>query len=273
MTALLRYQAATLLRSYRWVFPLIAYALLVAAGGAGSTSLSQTLDWSGAMLVPVVAFLTRGMLTASPDAARACVSAAAGPVRTHLATLLAPLGAGVVFGLAGAAVGVLIAEPASGAGGGGVIGKVTSDVERFNFNTAIAAIMELTNTVQAYIKLPLELRDAELCQRAAETLALLLSPMAPHIAEELWCEVLGKDEQGSVHKQPWPEFDPAQALTEMIDLAVQVNGKVKAHITVPLDTPEEELKAEACAAVASLTAGKEPKKIIVVGGKLINIVV
>ena len=59
MTALLRYQAAILLRSHRWIFPLIAYGLLIAVGAAGSTSLAETLDWSGAMLVPVVAFLTR----------------------------------------------------------------------------------------------------------------------------------------------------------------------------------------------------------------------
>ena len=93
MTALLRYQSAILLRSHRWIFPLIAYGLLMAVGAAGSSSLAETLDWSGAMLVPVVAFLTRGMLTAEPDAARACVFAAAGPVRAQLATLIVPLGA------------------------------------------------------------------------------------------------------------------------------------------------------------------------------------
>jgi hypothetical protein len=64
VTALLRYQTAILLRSHRWVLPLIGYALLIAVGAAGSTSLAETLDWSGAMLVPVVAFLTRAMLTA-----------------------------------------------------------------------------------------------------------------------------------------------------------------------------------------------------------------
>ena len=87
VTALLRYQTAILLRSHRWIFPLIAYGLLIAVGAAGSSSLAETLDWSGAMLVPVVAFLTRAMLTAEPDAARACVCAAAGgPVRAQLAT-------------------------------------------------------------------------------------------------------------------------------------------------------------------------------------------
>ena len=77
MIALLRYQAAILLRSHRWIFPLIAYGLLVAVGGEGSTPLAEGLGWSAAMLVPVVALLTRSMLTAEPDAARAVVAAAA----------------------------------------------------------------------------------------------------------------------------------------------------------------------------------------------------
>ncbi|MDR2036037.1 MAG: leucine--tRNA ligase [Coriobacteriales bacterium] len=153
-----------------------------------------------------------------------------------------------------------------------VIGKVKDDVERFNFNTAIAAIMELTNTVSSYLKIARELRDEQLCTRAAEALALLIAPMAPHFAEELWCKVLGRSEQGSVHRQPWPEFDPAQALADMIELAVQVNGKVKARITVALDATEADIKTEACGAVAELSQGVEPKKVIVVKGKLVNIV-
>jgi hypothetical protein len=111
VTALLRYQSAILLRSHHWIFPLIAYGLLMAVGAAGSTSLAETLDWSGAMLVPVVAFLTRGMLTAEPDAARACVCAAAGPVRAQLATLIVPLGAGALLGIAATVFEVLTASP------------------------------------------------------------------------------------------------------------------------------------------------------------------
>jgi hypothetical protein len=124
--ALMRYQTAILLRSHRWIFPLIAYGLLIAAGAAGSTSLAETLDWSGAMLVPVVAFLTRGMLTAEPDAARACVAAAAGPIRAQLATLLVPLGAGAVLGLAATVFDVLTAEAASKAPASGLAAKVTT---------------------------------------------------------------------------------------------------------------------------------------------------
>jgi hypothetical protein len=126
MTALLRYQAAILLRSHRWIFPLIAYGALIAVGAAGSTSLAETLDWSGAMLVPVTAFLTRAMLTAEPDAARACVAAAAGPVRAQLATLIVPLGGGAVLGLAGTVFGVLTAEAAATAPDSGLFAKLTA---------------------------------------------------------------------------------------------------------------------------------------------------
>jgi hypothetical protein len=128
MTALLRYQAAILLRSHRWIFPLIAYGLLIAVGAAGSSSLAETLDWSGAMLVPVTAFLTRAMLTAEPDAARACVAAAAGgPARAQLATLIVPLGSGALLGLAGVVFDVLTAEAAATApGSGGLFAKLTA---------------------------------------------------------------------------------------------------------------------------------------------------
>ena len=126
MTALLRYQTAILLRSHRWLFPLIGYALLIAVGAAGSTSLAEALDWSGAMLVPVVAFLTRGMLTAEPDAGRACVAAAAGPVRAQLATLIVPLGGGALLGGVAVVFDVLTAEAAARAPKSGLAGKVTA---------------------------------------------------------------------------------------------------------------------------------------------------
>ena len=113
MIALLRYQSANLLRSHRWILPLIAYALLISAGGAGSGEaltapqrmqlLADGLDWSAAILVPVVAVLTRSMLTAEPGAARACVAAARGPARAQLATLITAFAGGAALGLAGVA--------------------------------------------------------------------------------------------------------------------------------------------------------------------------
>jgi ABC-type Mn2+/Zn2+ transport system ATPase subunit len=112
LRALLRYQSAILLRSYRWIFPLMAYAVLVAAGnaGAGTDPLSGGLGWSAAMLVPVVAFLTRSMLTAEPDAARACAAAAAGPVKAQVAALLTAVGGGVALAIAGAVLEVITSE-------------------------------------------------------------------------------------------------------------------------------------------------------------------
>jgi hypothetical protein len=110
MIALLRYQAANLFRSHRWIFPLISYALLLSAGGTDPATQTLTqwragmasgLDWAAAILVPVVALLTRSMLTAEPTAARACVSAASGPWRPQLAALLTAFAGGVVLGLTG----------------------------------------------------------------------------------------------------------------------------------------------------------------------------
>ena len=100
MRALLRYQFAVLFRSHRWVFPLVTFVLLISVGGVGQTQpLSTGLDWAAAILVPVVALLTRSMLTAEPDAARACVAAAAGPVRAHLAVLSTALVGGAALAL------------------------------------------------------------------------------------------------------------------------------------------------------------------------------
>src|SRR5580693_3887706 len=98
----------------------------MAVGAAGSTSLTETLDWSGAMLVPVVAFLTRAMLTAEPDAARACVSAAAGPVRAQFATLIVPLGAGAVLGVAATIFDILTAEAATRSLAAGLAAKAAA---------------------------------------------------------------------------------------------------------------------------------------------------
>jgi hypothetical protein len=105
VTALLRYQAAILFRSHRWIFPLITYAVLLFVGGAGSgqQALPNGLAWSAALLVPAVALLTRSMLTAEPAEGRACVAAARGPGWAQLATLITAFAGGAGLGLAGAA--------------------------------------------------------------------------------------------------------------------------------------------------------------------------
>ena len=126
MIALVRYQTAILLRSHRWVFPLIFYGLLISVGAASSMPLAEGLGWIAAMLVPVVAFLTRSMLTAEPDAVRACVAAAAGPGRAQLAALLTALGGGLLLAVAGACFDVLTAESVAKSGGSDVTGKVAA---------------------------------------------------------------------------------------------------------------------------------------------------
>lgn len=128
MTALLRYQAALLLRSNRWIFPLIAYGALIAVGAAGAAPLAEGLDWSAAMLLVVAAFLTRTLLTAEPDASRACIAAAAGPAKAQLATLTTALCGGVALGAGGAIFTLLTSEPAGPRPRSGVTSAVTATI-------------------------------------------------------------------------------------------------------------------------------------------------
>lgn len=115
MISLLRYQWAILFRSHRWIFPLLVYVVLLATGAAqGSTPLAEGLEWSAAVLVPAVAILTRSMLIAEPDASRACVAAAADPVRAQLATLLTALSGGAVLAIGGAMFEVVSTAPGHG---------------------------------------------------------------------------------------------------------------------------------------------------------------
>ena len=157
-----------------------------------------------------------------------------------------------------------------------VVGKVVDDFDRNNFNTAIAAIMELANATGEYLrKVSLEARRS--CDHAeafdrdiAEVIVKLMAPIAPHWAEELWQTVLGHD--SSVHVEAWPAFDPELAKADEVELAVQVNGKVKAKITVAADAAEDEVKALAQEAVSRAIEGKELKKVVYVAGRLVNIV-
>jgi leucyl-tRNA synthetase len=142
------------------------------------------------------------------------------------------------------------------------IRKVGEDVSRLSYNTAVAAMMEYMNV----------LRKGERTPHRDEVVPLitLVSPFAPHIAEELWEQTGG---MGSVFDSAWPSFDPALAAENTIELVVQVNGKVRSKITVPHDIAEE---AAVVAALADPTVAKfvtgAPKKIIFVRGRLLNIV-
>lgn len=152
------------------------------------------------------------------------------------------------------------------------IKKVTEDVEeRFNFNTAISSIMELTNALYLY-KEGAEEVNGGLLTEALEKLLLLLAPFAPHITEELWSR-LGRSE--SIHLQDWPDYDEAALQVEEITIVIQVNGRVRDRLVVPVDMAEDELKQRALALprVQEFVDGKKVVKMILVPGKLVNIVV
>ena len=158
-----------------------------------------------------------------------------------------------------------------------LVGKVVEDIERNNFNTAIAAIMELSNAVGNYLRAASaeeRAQDAELAafdRELADVLVKLMAPFTPHWAEELWHTPLGHDT--SVHEQPWPEFDLALAAADEVELAVQINGKVKTRITVAADAAEEAIRETALEAVSKATEGKNVVKVIVIPDRLVNIVV
>jgi leucyl-tRNA synthetase len=148
------------------------------------------------------------------------------------------------------------------------IRSVSQDLEDFEFNTIVSALMELTNTLQeAQGQVGAGAWDA-----AVDALLRLMAPITPHIAEELWAQL---NKPYSVHTQSWPEFDPEAAREEEITLVVQVNGRVRDRITVPAGISEAEAreKALASAIVQQYVDGQTPKKIIVIEGKLVNIVI
>ena len=152
------------------------------------------------------------------------------------------------------------------------IRKVSEDIEeRFHFNTAIAAIMEMVNAIQAF-EPKNDPRHAAVLKEALESLVLLLAPFVPHIASELW-EGLGHSE--GIEKADWPSFDPAVAADEELLVVVQVNGKLRSKVTVPAAAGEPEMKEAAFAdeRIKPFLQGKEVKKVICVPGKLVNIVV
>ncbi|REJ15194.1 MAG: leucine--tRNA ligase [Paenibacillaceae bacterium] len=142
------------------------------------------------------------------------------------------------------------------------IKKVTEDYENLRFNTAISQLMIFVNDAYKAERLP---------RKAMNDFLQLLSPIAPHIAEELW-ERMGHSD--TITYEPWPEYDEAWTVDQEIEIVVQVNGKIVDRVKVAADAPEDELErlAKESARVQELTAGKTVRKIIVVKGKLVNIV-
>jgi leucyl-tRNA synthetase len=152
------------------------------------------------------------------------------------------------------------------------IQRVSADIEeRFKFNTAVAALFELEDAIAKAEGLA-EGPTRPVFREALETLVLLLSPFAPHICEEMWMR-LGR--RFPVVDRIWPAADAAIAREESVELAVQVNGKVRGHLTVPVETAEAEIKRLALAEprIEQLLAGKEVVKVVVVPGRLVSVVV
>ncbi len=154
------------------------------------------------------------------------------------------------------------------------IKKVTEDIEReFHFNTAIAALMEMVNEMYDYTSGSFSPnKQAPVLRSAVDALTLLIAPFAPHFAEELW-EALGNDT--SIANAGWPVHDPEAIVATEITIVVQVNGKVRSKLTLPAGTSDKDIETAALAdpKVKEHLAGKTPKKVIVVQGKLVSVVV
>ncbi|MBI5286452.1 MAG: class I tRNA ligase family protein [Deltaproteobacteria bacterium] len=181
-----------------------------------------------------------------------------------------------------------------------VIKKVTEDIERFHFNTAIAALMEFTNLLQGWdrdsevrsqksgvrgqgtgvreqrtrqIPIPRSpTPDLQLWQEALNTLVVLLSPFTPHVCEELW-ERLGNEEM--VIKTPWPVYSEEALKREEVLVVVQINGKVRSRINVSVDASQKEVEDVAFnnERVKDWIKGKAVKKVVYVPNRIINVVV
>jgi len=144
------------------------------------------------------------------------------------------------------------------------IKRVTDDIERYHYNTAISAIMEFVNYLYS-------VDSKTLTKSSAELLIKLMSPIAPHMCEELWRDAGHSD---SIAKVEWPAFDASKVAEEKITIPVQVNGKLRDKIEVDATLGDDEVKAAATKAekIAPLVAGKTIKQIIYVKGRMVNIV-
>jgi leucyl-tRNA synthetase len=150
----------------------------------------------------------------------------------------------------------------------GAIRRVTEDIEEFKFNTAVAALMECLNDLTAHLQTS---GVTQGLARAVRDYVLLIAPFAPHMAEELW-ERLGQPY--SVHRQAWPEWDVAQIAQESFTLIVQIDGRVRERLQMPVGTTEQQARAQALKSkrVQRSVEGRPIAGSFFVPGKLINLV-
>jgi leucyl-tRNA synthetase len=151
------------------------------------------------------------------------------------------------------------------------LGSVTHDFEQFEFNTIISSLMELMN--EMYKAREAGAVGSDEWAEAQDIYLRMMAPVTPHIAEELWTEYLEKPY--SIHQQPWPEVDEEATKEDSIEIPVQVNGKLRDKVVVPANASEEDIKSAALATEGAqkYLEGKEPRKVIVVQKRLVNIVV
>ena len=145
--------------------------------------------------------------------------------------------------------------------------QVRTEMDALRFNTAIAKLIELNNHVAKLDPMPREV---------AEPMVLMLAPLVPHLAEELWTK-LGRSEEtgGTITYVEFPTADPALLIDDTIEVPIQVNGKVRSRVTVAADASKDELEAAALAddKVVAALDGTTPAKVIVVPGRMVNVVV
>ena len=148
---------------------------------------------------------------------------------------------------------------------------VTEDADKFQFNTAIARIMELVNALYKYDS-DVKIKNVELFEDIVADLLRIMAPFAPHFTEEMW-ERLGYEY--SIFNQKWPQYDPNALVKDVVEMGIQINGKVKGRIEVPSDASQEEIEKLVLAdeKVQSYIGGKEVKKVIVIKNRIVNIVV
>ena len=153
------------------------------------------------------------------------------------------------------------------------IHKVTRDIEdRFHFNTAVSAVMELFNTMSGIDIKKISNDQLPVMRLAMESVTLLLSPIVPHFAEELWAEL---GHESSVLLAPWPQYREDALVKDELLIVVQVNGKLRSRFQVATDTDEETIKEMALSdeRIEKFIDGRDVKKVIVVKNKLVNIVI
>jgi leucyl-tRNA synthetase len=153
-----------------------------------------------------------------------------------------------------------------------MVQRLTGQYADMQFNTALAALMEFVNGLNRARDEARDVVATPAFREAVQTLVVLLAPLAPYISEELWHQLGGS---ASVHLQPWPTFDEAETRDDVVTMVVQVNGKVRDRLVVPVGISEEEVRQRALASpkVAALLDGASVKKLVYVPDKLVNLVI